>query len=229
VLIAAVGGGLNKYLARKHELPKASLIAQIPISLRSDEFATRKAAEESGGNVVSSMLVPIHSEIAGAAARLRAVHAAATQAKTLTQLIGADMLPRLAQILPARATSLVAEKFVVPMMNLTISNLRGPERPLYLAGAKAVALIPVSAITDGLGLNITACSYTGNLWVSIVSCRTMMPDPAVFAECLRASLADLRRAASRIRARAQVRGEPNPNAGPVRRPGTAHGALHRSA
>jgi diacylglycerol O-acyltransferase len=214
ILIAVAGGALNKYLAHTHELPQQSLIAQIPVSLREDESAGKHGAHDGGGNVVSSMLVPVHSEIPGAAARLRAVQASATQAKTLTNLIGADMLPRLAQIMPARITAMVAEKLVMPMMNLTISNVRGPQRPMYLAGARAVALIPVSVVTDGLGLNVTALSYDGNIWISIVSCRTMLPDPAFFADCMRASYAELRRAAARIRAGTDDASAPKPEPKP---------------
>ena len=186
VLVATVGGALHRYLAQKHELPHASLIAQVPISLR-----LAGAREGRHGNVVSAVLMPIHSEIAESLARLRAVHAGAVQAKSVARRLGVDLLPRLAQWVPGRVAEVIAGKVFTPMMNLVISNVRGSERPLYLAGARAIALIPLSIVVDGVGLNLTANSYAGNVWMSILSCRSMMPDPDFFAECVRASFAEL--------------------------------------
>jgi hypothetical protein len=59
---------------------------------------------------------------------------------------------------------------------------------------------PISIAIDGLGLNVTGFSYNGTMWICAVSCREMMPDPAVFAECLRESFADLKVAAERFAA-----------------------------
>ncbi|MBL8420111.1 MAG: DUF1298 domain-containing protein [Dechloromonas sp.] len=58
---------------------------------------------------------------------------------------------------------------------MTVSNLRGPERPLYLAGAKAIFCYAIGMPSDGAGLNITGVSYNGTMRVSIVSCRKMFP------------------------------------------------------
>jgi hypothetical protein len=55
---------------------------------------------------------------------------------------------------------------------------------------------PISIALDGIGLNVTGFSYNGTMWICAVSCREMMPDPAAFADCLRASLADIREAAA---------------------------------
>ncbi len=63
-----------------------------------------------------------------------------------------------------------------PTWNLVISNVPGPQFPLYLAGARLDANYPVSVITDGMGLNITVMSYCGTLDFGIVSDRDQMPD-----------------------------------------------------
>jgi diacylglycerol O-acyltransferase len=63
-----------------------------------------------------------------------------------------------------------------PTWNLVISNVPGPQFPLYLAGAKLEANYPVSVITDGMGLNITVMSYMGSLDFGIVADRDQMPD-----------------------------------------------------
>ena len=80
---------------------------------------------------------------------------------------------------------------MLPTMNIVVSNVRGPDVPMFLAGAQMVAFAPVSIAMDGLGLNITGFSYHGTLWMCAVACRDMVPDPAFLADCLRSSFADL--------------------------------------
>ena len=57
-----------------------------------------------------------------------------------------------------------------------ISNVPGPQFPLYLAGARLVANYPVSVVTDGMGLNITVMSYSGHMDFGLVADRDQMPD-----------------------------------------------------
>jgi hypothetical protein len=64
----------------------------------------------------------------------------------------------------------------LPPFNLVISNVPGPNIPVYLAGAKLIAHYPVSVITDGLGLNITVVGYLGLLHFGLVGCRELVPD-----------------------------------------------------
>jgi hypothetical protein len=67
-----------------------------------------------------------------------------------------------------------------------------------MAGARLVNYSPISIAADGMGLNVTGFSYAGTMWICAVSCREMLPDPAFFAKCLRASFEDLKAAAARI-------------------------------
>jgi hypothetical protein len=75
-----------------------------------------------------------------------------------------------------------------PVWNLVISNVPGPQFPLYCAGAKLVANYPVSVITHGMGLNITVMSYIGHLDFGIVADREQMPDVARMIGWLRDEL-----------------------------------------
>src|SRR5213595_3986563 len=79
-----------------------------------------------------------------------------------------------------------------PTWNLVISNVPGPQFPLYLAGARLEANYPVSVITDGMGLNITVMSYDGHLDFGIVGDRDQMRDVWRLIEWLRESLDELR-------------------------------------
>jgi hypothetical protein len=63
-----------------------------------------------------------------------------------------------------------------PPFNVTISNVPGPQRPLYCAGRRQTAMYPVSIVTDGLGLNITVVSFDGRLHFGLIACRELAPD-----------------------------------------------------
>ena len=66
-----------------------------------------------------------------------------------------------------------------------------------MAGARLVNYAPISISLDGMGLNVTAFSYAGNMWICAVSCREMLPDPSFFADCLRAAFEQMKEAAAR--------------------------------
>jgi len=87
---------------------------------------------------------------------------------------------------------------MLPTMNIVVSNVRGPDLPIYLAGAQMVAFAPVSIALDGLGLNVTGFSYHGTMWVCSVGCREMMPDPGFFADCMREAFSELVAAANAL-------------------------------
>ena len=184
VFMATVGGALNKYLGAKGELPDRSLTAQVPMTLRGDN-------KGEAGNQIGVAVMPLHSEIADPVERLRAIGLGAGKAKAMVGLVGKDLTKHVYDLLPAAASELFTRKVMLPTMNIVVSNVRGPDVPMYLAGAQMVAFAPVSIAIDGLGLNVTGFSYHGTLWICAVACRDMMPDPGFFADCLRESFADL--------------------------------------
>jgi hypothetical protein len=107
----------------------------------------------------------------------------------MVSAVGKDLTKHVYDLLPAAASELFTNKVMLPTMNIVVSNVRGPDVPMYLAGAQMVAFAPVSIAINGLGLNVTGFSYHGMLWVCAVACREMMPDPGFFADCLRESFA----------------------------------------
>jgi len=186
IFLAATGGALRKYLAVKGELPATSLNAMMPLSTRRDEHAGRDA-----GNQVGVAAVPLGTDIDDPLARLHAVHRAANRGKSVAAALGKDLPARLVDVLPAVVVEQVTRSALVPLVNVTVSNVRGPDHPLYMAGAKLQMFMPLSIIIDGIGLNLTGLSYNGTLWVCFVSCRKMLPDPALFVKCLTESFAEL--------------------------------------
>ena len=189
IFLATVGGALHKYLGAKGELPDRSMTAQVPMTLRGDH----KGGDV--GNQVGLAVMPIHSEIADPLERLAAIRAGAVKAKALVGVLGKDTAKHLFDLLPALASEALTTRVMLPTMNIVVSNVRGPDLPIYLAGAQMVAFAPVSIAMNGLGLNVTGFSYHGTLWVCAVACRQMMPDPAFFAECLREAFGELSGAA----------------------------------
>ena len=177
IFLAVSGGAVRKYLQSKGELPERSLTAFMPMSLRSDGAA--------GGNAIGAAMVKVCSDIADPIKRLKAANVAAGLGKAQAEKLGADLLANILESVPSIIGKLLIAKVIYPAIDMTVSNVRGPDYPLYLAGAKAMCFYPVSIPMNGVGLNITGCSYNKVLWVSMVSCRNMVPDPGFFVACMK--------------------------------------------
>ena len=190
VLLATVGGALHKYLGAKGELPDRTMTAQVPMTLRGEH----KGGD--AGNQIGIAVMPLHTEVADPIGRIAAIRAGADKAKALVGAVGKDLAQQVFDVLPAAASALFTSRVMLPTMNVVVSNVRGPDSPIYLAGARMVAFAPVSIAMNGLGLNVTGFSYHGTMWVCAVACREMMPDPGFFADCLRGAFAELVAAAS---------------------------------
>ncbi len=190
VFVAVAGGAARKYLLGKSELPDESLLGLMPISLRSDGA--------SGGNHVAGFPVRVRSDIADPIERLQAVHGEARTSKEQAEAMGLDTLMNLLDVLPPFAAYALFNRVLVSRINMTVSNVRGPDEAMYLAGAKAMCMYPISIPVDGCGLNFTGVSYNGVMWVSMVSCRSMVPDPGVMLDCMRGAWEELLAAADAL-------------------------------
>jgi diacylglycerol O-acyltransferase / wax synthase len=189
--LCIVGGALRMYLSAKNELPDASLVAMVPLTLR--------GADKSGdvGNQVGATAISVHTEIEEPVERLHAIVRDAQSAKALTDAVGKELLRDLLEHVPSFVSSPLLRNVKLPALSLVVSNVRGPDVPLYMAGAKLVKYAPVSIAVDGMGLNITGFSYAGTMCICAISCREMLPDPGFFADCLRTSFEQLKEAAAR--------------------------------
>jgi WS/DGAT/MGAT family acyltransferase len=191
LFLCIVGGALNRYLGDKGELPDSSMVAMVPMTLRGEE----KGGDR--GNQVGFTLMPVHSDIADPLERLRAINQSAQTSKRVSDAVGKELARDLLEYLPAPVSGMLLRNVKLPGIGLIVSNVRGPDAPLYMAGAQLVNYSPISIPVDGLGLNVTGFSCAGTMWICAVSCREMMPDPAFFAECLRSSFEELKHAAAR--------------------------------
>ncbi|HXW10819.1 MAG TPA: wax ester/triacylglycerol synthase family O-acyltransferase [Steroidobacteraceae bacterium] len=189
--LCVVGGALRAYLSDKNELPDTSMVAMVPMTLR--------GADKGGdrGNQVGFTLMPVHTEIEDPLERLRAVVESAVKSKRVTDAIGREIARDLMESLPSIVADPLLRNAQVPRIGLVVSNVRGPDVPLYMAGARLVHYVPISIAINGMGLNVTGFSYAGDLWICAVSCREMLPDPAFFADCLRSAFDQMKEAAAR--------------------------------
>jgi diacylglycerol O-acyltransferase / wax synthase len=185
VVMAMCAGALRRWLADHEALPESPLIAMIPVSVRDP------ASKGALGNKVSAMLATLPTNAADPAQRVEIVHAATKTAKAQQAVIPQGLVDQVSDFalpaLTARAARVVFATGVLhrsPPFNLCISNVPGPNVPVYLCGAKLLAHYPVSVITDGQGLNITLVGYLGRLHFGLVSCRELVPDLDVLADYL---------------------------------------------
>ena len=189
VVLTICGGALRHYLEAKSELPGASMVAMAPISVRSRDD------KNALGNQVAAMTVKIGTHIADPIERLKAVHQSAASSKEMTHAVGAKLMTDFSEFIPSTTAALAARLYsqfglsdsVRAPFNCVITNVPGPQFPLYSAGARLVTHYGLGPIYDGMGLIFPVFSYNGQITISANACRTMMPDPGYFSECLQQS------------------------------------------
>jgi len=199
-MLALVGGGLRRYLKAKDELPRDSMIAMATVSGRSS------AQGGTAGNQVSGMLVAPGTHIADPMERLAHVHREAQNSKAMTAAISARTMTDYSQLIPSSLAALAARMYTemgladytTPVMNYVVTNVPGPQRPLYFAGAEAVKMVGLGPIQDGMALIHTIFSYCGEIAVSFTSCREILPDPEFYAECIQAFFDEMKAAYAQV-------------------------------
>jgi WS/DGAT/MGAT family acyltransferase len=177
VVLAICSGALRKYLDSRSELPDRSLIAVVPVSVRTEE-----ENDVVGSNRVSAMFSTLATDIDDPLERLRRISEANKGAKEEHNAIGANMLTEWGELAAPTTFSLAARVYAGlrlaerhPVVhNLVISNVPGPRFPLYFAGAKLVGMYPLGPIFDGAGLNITVVSYMDQLYFGLIGCRELV-------------------------------------------------------
>jgi WS/DGAT/MGAT family acyltransferase len=196
VVMAMCTGALRRWLIEHDELPAQPLLAMVPVSVRSE------GQRGQYGNQVSVMVVSLPTNEADPRERLRLMQSAMASAKSRHKAVPATLMQDFAEFIPpaiaARATRVVTGLTagrVAPIFNVIISNVPGPQFPLYSAGALMLGNYPLSAIADGVGLNITVMSYNGKLDFGLLADREMVPDIWRMLEHLEESLEELKEVA----------------------------------
>ncbi|MEO1263831.1 MAG: wax ester/triacylglycerol synthase family O-acyltransferase, partial [Bacteroidota bacterium] len=212
VVLSICAGALRRYLNEKGKLPNKPLVAMVPISTRAadDKSAT--------GNQISSMLIQLATNVADPIERLEVIHENTQRGKSYQNAIGAKTLSNMAEAVPFGIANQAARiysrynmaKLHKPAMNLTITNVPGPQFPLYLNGHQLISIMGMAPIIDGMGLIITVLSYNGLLTLSPTSDAKSMPDIDIFTRYLRESANEMEAAILKMQEKGQKKKAPKP-------------------
>ena len=171
VVLWLCGTALRRFLKEAHHLPGKSMTTGIPVNVR-------PADDQGHGTAISFIMASLGTDIADPKKRLKAISQSTRIAKDHLQ-----SLPRSAL---TQYTMLVMAPYILslvtgiggrtrPVFNVTISNVPGPDKPLYFYGARLEAMYPLSLLAHGGALNITCVSYDGKLNFGFTGARDTLP------------------------------------------------------
>jgi WS/DGAT/MGAT family acyltransferase len=202
VMLATVTGALTRHLRRRGEQLGADteLKAMVPVSVRPQE------ARGALGNQVAAMMAPLPVGLEDPVARMERISDAMSHLKSGGQAVGAQVLTELAGFAPpnimSQASRVVARQ---RMFNLVVTNVPGPQFPLYMMGRQLEGLFPMVPLAPNQALGIAIMSYNGTINFGLVGDYDLMSDLDELAEDLHASLAELADAAGVKLAKPQLK------------------------
>lgn len=172
VVLAICGTALRRFLAEQDALPEKPLVAMVPVNVRP------KDDPGGSGNAVGAILASLATDVSSSSERLARVIASTRRAKEQLQGMSKNaMMQYSALVVAPLVLSFVpgAAGRLRPAFNVVISNVPGPDTPLYLRGWKLDASYPMSIPFHGYALNITVQSYAGSLGFGFIGCRDTLP------------------------------------------------------
>ena len=216
-VLAVCSGGLRRYLQAHKELPQNTLVAVAPINRRS-----KGGTADLPGNSITAMSVELATHLADPIDRLAAIQAWTSDAKEAKTGLSARVMTDLTQHIPGAtmagvARLLTSPRFAPKAANVFISNVPGPQMPLYMVGAKITHQFAMAPLSHNMGLFIATPSYNGRITFSITSERKIMPDVAFFRKCIEASFKELSEAEPRPARKVPVRKKKSPIATDTKR------------
>lgn len=187
VFLAICGGALRRYLKEADALPEQPLVAGIPVSVR-------PKGDTTVGSAITFALSVLGTDLAHPRHRLQRIHQATVAAK--------EHLQRMDRAALTDYTLLLMAPYILelvaglgghgrPVFNVVVSNVPGPDHPLYFNGARLEGMYPMSVLTHGQALNITGISYDGKLDIGFTACKAAVPRLQSLADYAREALAEL--------------------------------------
>ena len=168
VVMAVCGGALRRYLSELGELPKTSLVAQIPVSFRSKD-------EVGGGNAIGALLASLGTDEEDTLVRFNTVIASMSAGKALLSGMSANQITAYSALMTLPFVigqmTKIGNRRRNPMYNVVISNVPGPRETRYLNGAELFSVHPVSFVMQGQALNITLYTYADKITFVFTACR----------------------------------------------------------
>ncbi len=193
IALAVTGGALLRYLAELDETPGAPLAATIPLNMR-----TRRESSDDN-NQVGSVFTSLHTDIDDPVQRLQAIHLSAGEAQRSGETSPLVDILKLAGVFAPALTRPVLgfwarnhlSSYMPVNITTVVSNVAGPDFPLYCAGARLVDYYGLGVLTPGLGIFHMFFSYCGKVTISVLADREMLPDPEHYQSCLESAFAEL--------------------------------------
>lgn len=190
VVLAVCGGALRRFLLEREALPAESLTAGIPVSVRPQD-------DEGTGNAITFIIATLGTDLEDGVERLQAIRRSVKHAKAHVQAMPRQAMMQYTMLLMAPTILTLLSGIggrTRPMFNITISNVPGPEKPMYFRGAELLAIYPASIVTHGQALNITCESYAGQMNFGFTGCHSSVPSLQRLAPYAAEALAELEEA-----------------------------------
>ncbi len=203
VVLALVSGALRRYLHDQGDCPQKPLIATVPVSI-----AVNHGDMHTHGNKLGNLFTSLCTDIESPIERIQAIHRASTDAKKVNACMGTELLHEWTEFIPPLPyqaglrmySDLHLANFHRPPANVIVSNVRGPAQTLSIGGRRLKRFYSVGPILGGMGLNLTAWSYAGQVNVTALGNHRTLPDIHEITSRLHESLEELEQAIARAKA-----------------------------
>jgi WS/DGAT/MGAT family acyltransferase len=199
VLLTVVAGGLRRYLETEEGLPDTPMKAGCPMNIRTEGEAG------AGGNMISAMIINMHTDVEDPLERLAAICRSSTTAKKRAAQGDTRRILDIASIVPAQAQALLGQTIGAVSgrlnravkFNCSVSNLPGPQRELHMLGGRLHTIGAAMPTMNGYGLFVGLTTCAGRLSICMSSCSDILPDSSALGNCMDQSYQDLRAATLR--------------------------------
>lgn len=198
-VLAMSAGALRRYLKEMRGLPKKSLKAMVPVSLRQE-------GDLDSSNAVGAISADLATNVRDPIKRFEAIQASTRAGKAMFAGMSPREVEMAMQLMQMPGLVLIPLGLIdrYPPYNTVISNVPGPRQPMYWNGARLEGIYPASIVSEGAALNITLISYDKNVDFGIVACRRTMPQVQRIIDYLEESLTELEEAIGLAKPRAKA-------------------------